>query len=590
MALAVSCIVLSACGGSNDDDQSEGVDESSGGLSQGALVESPVGTDGADDNSNPESTDDSNGSGSESESDITDSPGDFDTGNSSDNVGETDSTESSTGDTVVIIDPADSAGSGENTDDSDVIESTDTSDASGDSESDRPETITGDTEAPTQDNTDSGSDPSQANSGDNAAIETDPSGSVDQNESDLPSGFTSVAVLTPSESDPFSKFQLADALYTNNVYDGRQLDANNNWKLIFYDGVQDFVRWEVPAVGAAQASPCVQSQADQPVVLSYRLTSRKDSPTERNTFVRSYPAMVVGTMGGRFESWGVECGALQTILPSVQRHGGSPVYQMETVAEETGLPVLAGELDYDIRVSIKGELQSEQAGTGIANLFMDSYWHDVSDVDLVPGGSPDLVNTINGISSDITEVWNLNIWFDYPRFEGRASSWTGGFKIGSLTLEEGGNFDVYFKIEGARDGHIPRCVTGELDNCFLYIGLVATDVDAGRNGVTINYTEIAEWMRSADFRDLFLTGAFESDTPSARAYEAWRLIDGTENDNNPDPAKRGPRFPDQQHVIGGIHLGSELWYNPTGEPATIVFETLGVEVEGKGQFGRYVNH
>jgi hypothetical protein len=295
-------------------------------------------------------------------------------------------------------------------------------------------------------------------------------------------------------------------------------------------------------------------------------------------------------MGGRYESWGVECGQAQTILPSVQRPGGSPVYQMETVAAATGLPVLAGDLDFDVRVSVKADLVSAEANTGLANIFMDSYWHNVSDVDIVPGNETQLVNTINGISSDYTEVWNLNIWFDYPRSSGRASSWTGGFKIGSVTLQEGGEFDIYYKIEGSRDGHIPLCQLGTNVNCFLYIGLVSTDDNAARNGITINYTEIAEWMRTAEFRDLFLSGAFESDTPAARAYESWRLIDGTENDNHPDPAKRGPRFPDENHVIGGIHLGSELWYNPDAIPASIEFESLGVEVEGFGQFGRFVNH
>ena len=97
-------------------------------------------------------------------------------------------------------------------------------------------------------------------------------------------------------------------------------------------------------------------------------------------------------------------------------------------------------------------------------------------------------------------------------------------------------------------------------------------------------------MRSAAFRDLFLNGAFETETPAARAYEAWRLIDGEDNDNNPDPARRGPRFPDENHVIGGIHLGSELWYNPDAEPAVIIFDGLGVSVEGKGEFGRYVEY
>ena len=594
VALAVSCIVISACSGnSGDENLSESVDGGSGDLTQGAANEIPDSIDGSGGNSDADNN--SEDSGDSNTSDNTD---DTDAGDGADNSDDTDDsepTDTSGDDNVDMTDATDNSGDTNNTDSSGISDGTDTSEAtggdseSGDTTGDADTNSGSEGDAPAQGNTDSGSDTDQSTDGGDATTGggTDASGSDD---SELTSEFAGEAVITPSESDPFSKFQLEDALFTNNVYDGRQLDASNNWKLIFYDGVQDFVRWEVPAEGAANASPCVQSQADHPVVLSYRLTSRKDSPTEKNTFVRSYPAMVVGTMGGRYESWGVECGALQTILPSVQRHGGSPVYQMETVADVTGLPVLAGDLDYDIRVSVKADLLAEQASTGIANVFMDSYWHNVSDVALVPGGSPELVDTINGISSDITEVWNLNIWFDYPRFEGRASSWTGGFKIGTVTLQEGGDFDVYFKIEGSRDGHIPRCVTGELDNCFLYIGLVANDADASRNGVTINYTEIAEWMRSADFRDLFLTGAFESDTPSAKAYESWRLIDGTDNDNNPDPAKRGPRFPDQQHVIGGIHLGSELWYNPDAEPASIVFETLGVEVEGKGQFGRYTNY
>ncbi len=397
-------------------------------------------------------------------------------------------------------------------------------------------------------------------------------------------------VATPSGVDPFSKFQLEDAVYTNNVYDGRQLDAENSWKLIFYNGVQDFVEWEVPGSVGDNADPCARSQSASPVSLNYRLTSRKDSPTERNTFVRAFPAMVVGSMGGRYESWGVECGQAETILPSVQRHGGSPVFQMENVADATGLPVLAGDLDFDIKVSVKADLIAGDAASGLANIFMDSYWHNVSDVALIPGSEPQLLNTINGISSDFTEVWNLNIWFDYPRSSGQASSWTGGYKIGSVALQEGGDFDVYFKIEGSRDKHLPLCRLGTVENCFLYIGLVSTDDNAARNGMTVNYTEISDWMRSTDFRDLFLTGAFESDTPAARAFAAWKLIDGTDNDFHPDPAKQGPRFPDENHVIGGLHLGAELWYNPDAVPASIEFEALGVEVEGKGTFGRFVNY
>ena len=118
----------------------------------------------------------------------------------------------------------------------------------------------------------------------------------------VPDGDAQV-VVTRDENNPFSKFQLDDTLYTNNVYDNRQWDFNNNGNLIFYNGVQDFVRWEVPASLGNNPNPCVRLQSADPVTLSYRLTSRKDSPTERNSFVRAFPAMVVGTMGGRFESW-----------------------------------------------------------------------------------------------------------------------------------------------------------------------------------------------------------------------------------------------------------------------------------------------
>ncbi len=485
----------------------------------------------------------------------------------------------------------------DNSNDNDSPQTPSSGDSDNTNDNDSADETPDDTQSGAQDT--NSTDTDSTDTSDNSTDDADSDAGTDTEDEEQPLGKqvappviagASAAVVTPNESDPFSKFQLDDSLYTNNVYDGRQLDPDNNWKLIFYDGVQDFVRWQVPAILEDNASPCARPHSGEPISLSYRLTSRKDSPHERNTFVRSYPAMVVGSMGGRYESWGVECGQVDTILPSVQRHGGSPVYQMETVAAATGLPVLVSDLDYDVRVSVKADINTAEASPGIANVFMDSYWHNVSDVALVPGNEAQLVDTINGISSDYTEVWNLNIWFDYPRFEGSASSWTGGFDIGSVTLAEGGEFDIYFKIEGSRDGHLPRCRLGTNVNCFLYIGLVATDENAARNGITVNYTEIAEWMQSADFRDLFLTGAFETDTPAAKAFEAWQMIDGTDNDNHPDPAKRGPRFPDQNHVVGGIHLGAELWYNPDAVPATIEFEALGVEVEGIGQFGNYANY
>jgi hypothetical protein len=211
----------------------------------------------------------------------------------------------------------------------------------------------------------------------------------------------------------------------------------------------------------------------------------------------------------------------------------------------------------------------------------------------VPLGNTAWQNTINGINADVTEVWNLNIWFDWPQIDGRQiDAWTGGKYIDTVQIADNPLFDIYVKAEGSRMNNIPTCTLGGTNNCFIYVALALTDTSATANGVTINYTEIANWMKSEAFRNLFLEGADLQGTGEnkAIAYEIWQAIDGTFNDSHPDPAKRGPRFPDDSHVIGGLHLGSELWFNQNGEPAEIEFDTLGVSVDEVGVFGRYVDY
>ncbi len=398
---------------------------------------------------------------------------------------------------------------------------------------------------------------------------------------------------TAEKNQPFSKFQLGDALYTNNVYDYRERVQGDPNQLFWYQGVQDSVSWFVPTAAALNdtADTCGIAHGDDPIQLSYRLTAEKDSDT-RDTFVRAYPAMVVGTMGGRFESWGVECNNSTVLDASILRDGNSPLYDMTPVKQASGFPTLAADLPDSVKVSVKADIRSAEAATGIANVFLDSYWHDVSTVSKVPGQNAAYLNTINGINADVTEVWNLNVWFDWPRVSGSVSDWTGGFKLGSVVFSGNSEFDVYFKAEGSRSGYLPNCRTGTADNCFLYIALVTTEPSGAVDGITIDYREIADWMRSSDFRDLILSGVDQSDPTqaNAKAYEIWRTIDGTENDSQPDPANRGPRFPDLEHVIGGLHLGSELWYNPDAELATITFESMGIRVDGISDFGRYIEY
>ncbi len=402
------------------------------------------------------------------------------------------------------------------------------------------------------------------------------------------------AKSTPEPNQPFSKFQLADSLYTGNVYDGRALLAGDNNQLFYSDGVQDFVRWTVPV---SQALPdnqdsCNTPQGNGPISLQYRMTAGKDA-VDRFFYVRAFPAMVLGTMGGRFESWGVECGNATELTGNNDRDGNSPVFDMAPVNAATGFPVIASNFPDPVKISIKADINTAEATNGIANIFLDSYWHDVSAVSRLPAQNNAWLNTINGINADVTEVWNLNIWFDWPDIDGRQiDSWTGGKFLDTVQITDNPQFDVYVKAEGPRVNNIPTCTLGGDRNCFIYIALALTDKSRTADGVTINYTEIANWMRSEAFRNLFLEGAdlIGTGEPKGIAYEIWQTIDGPQNDSHPDPAKRGPRFPDEAHVIGGLHLGSELWFNPTGEPAEIQFDTLGVSVDGTGVFGRYVDY
>ncbi len=402
------------------------------------------------------------------------------------------------------------------------------------------------------------------------------------------------AKFTAEPNRPFSKFQLADALYTGNVYDGRALLAGDNNQLFYSDGVQDFVRWSVPVSQALpdNLSSCNVPQGDGPVTLQYRITSGKDAE-DRYFYVRAVPAMVLGTMGGRYESWGVECGESTELTNSNDRDGNSPVFDMNAVNAATGFPVMASALSDAVKISVKTDLNTDAARNGNANVFLDSYWHDVSNIAKVPNQNSQWVNTINGINADVTEVWNLNIWFDWPDSEERPiRAWTGGELLDTVQINDNPEFDVYIKAEGPRVNDIPTCTLGGDNNCFIYIALALTDRSLTKDGVTVNYTEIANWMKSEQFRNLFLEGSdlIGTGSPQGIAYEIWQTIDGPQNDSHPDPAKRGPRFPDENHVIGGLHLGSELWFNPLGEPAEIQFDTLGVRIEGTGTFGRYIEY
>ncbi len=368
--------------------------------------------------------------------------------------------------------------------------------------------------------------------------------------------------VTPDPSNQFSKFQAANLLFTTNVYAGQNSG--------------DFTKWTVPHNGS---SGCSASSITGPITLEFLNT--KD--IYDNRYVRSFPAMVLGTMGGRYETLGWECGvrnyiSSNTLDNASSRRVGtdsmSGILDMQPTSNQTGFPTKVWDLNSTL-ISVKADIHSTP--NNLSNVFLDTYWHDVGEyfgrVSAVADKS--LASTINGINENKTELWNLNIWFDYPRKNNGKSAdvditqgWTGARKIGNTTIS-GHNFDVQFKLEG-RQG----CQVRTAENCFLYIALVTTNPNLAKNGVTIDYRDVADWFTSDAFRTMFKSSDFAVNTMESMGV-------------NPNDAQV---YPSDSHVIGGLHLGSEVWYNENRQPITNTFETLGVRIQGKGDFGLFRQH
>ena len=421
--------------------------------------------------------------------------------------------------------------------------------------------------------------------------------SADQCRDGEPGGNQTIS--TPDFHNNFSKFDLDGLLFTNNVW-GATIETGDE---IPSGELAERVGWKA---FYQAGNPCEDVVAQGPITLDYYITDGRDRDDPYYT-VRAFPAAVLGTMGGTRDSWNVStCGFNEIVSgsdDSYTRDNNSKVYQMLDVAKATGYPVKAGELK-NTYVSVKSNVQSSATGAdhGYANLFLDTYFHDVSIASKVPGGRSALVDTINGINENTTETWNLNIMFDRPTHRGTDSSWTGGLIIDRIT-KGGATFDVYVKTEGKRLDYdanladerpwyytrLPECRLGGSDNCFVYISLVPTDRSLADNGVVLRYHEIAQWFMSAEFSNIIIdptTGLSlgpdaspqheEFNRNRVAAQQIWKLINGGDGGDQ----DTGPRFPDANHVIGGLHLGNEIWFNPNSEVATIRYDALGFKVDG----------
>ena len=405
----------------------------------------------------------------------------------------------------------------------------------------------------------------------------------------------------------YAKVEAGNLLFVPNAYDIRNAIASNS------------IVWEATFSGN---DPCVASDVSD-IKLTYNISDVFNGQSvEDTTYVRAFPSIVLGTMNGRFETWNsVDCeNNDQFAIPGytwqdTERAGNSKVFNLANAATATGYPVKAGSVQ-ETSITAQADIYQQTGGTinGVANFFLDTYFHDVSELAYVPGKNATernmLDNTVDGINGNVSRVWNMNFWFSIPDFENNQgnrltrSSATGGLWVGNV-FTGGYNFEIYVKIEGSKNSaQMPTCRVFDTDadsgnvepHCFVYVALVATNSNIGNNGFTLNFKQAADWFTSSAFENMFTktnntygnTGGLDGSTPTAirnmiesnrDTVNTWlaELVRGTSHTLD---------FPGADHVIGGLHLGNELWFNPGGNPAEINYTNLGFKV-GNNEFGEY---
>jgi len=268
--------------------------------------------------------------------------------------------------------------------------------------------------------------------------------------------------------------------------------------------------------------------------------------------VKAFPCAVIGTMGGRYETLG-NPGSVQGLENEFRMKGEglqSPLFDLEPTQKLCGFPCFLSELPQtDMTVS------TSYAGNPTVNTFLDMYLHDVDTPETV--SHPSLLGTTNGINSNRTKAYNINVWFKKPEQSNGGSTrpdrgWAGGKVIGNANIS-GHAFHVILKIE-----------TGG-GNYFRYIALVpvADSID------TLNINQVMDWAQS-DMRPI-LDASLEAKQMMAK----------------PDPRGfKAPRWPDKRMVLSGLHIGNEIWWSdPSGQEGTVNWDTLRIDVAGFGTFG-----
>lgn len=400
----------------------------------------------------------------------------------------------------------------------------------------------------------------------------------------------------------------------NNSFDTAQVGdlfyATNFWNIDLSKNPLAKGEWTVPAgeriSGDCYASPIAGSADDTsqykfcytiPPQVDHGTFSdgrpNIDPPTGERSHVHAYPFILLGSLGGRRETWGTICNTT-TKLAESGRCGNSAVYDMRIPNNNIRLPVRADNLNtlkicFDVNKNCTGDAQN------IENVFIDSYLHRIDKPDLWPDGYQASWGDLNKINENATETWNLNFKLCLP--EGfTATQATGGALINSTApiTVDGRQWGVFVKWEtaGGDGGAANRNVasglpaSGKCSNSFYYVSFVpwsaTIGTDTGFCNVTnlcINYDRFVDFVSSQEFKDRIL-GINGQAPVSARGranYPKWIW----------DQVGQPPFLVEgrQAYVLDGIGLGNELWFSPNSAESCICWANVYFEIDGQ-VFGR----
>lgn len=327
----------------------------------------------------------------------------------------------------------------------------------------------------------------------------------------------------PSDTAPYGAFASRE---THGL-----LFLTNAYGYSYQIPADSYIEWHIDAENTQMKFRCVNS--DQ-----YR--------------VKAFPCAVLGTMGGRYETSG-NPQPLKGLENEFRMKGEglqSPLFDLYPAQQQTGFPCKLNDLP-KTDLTIK----TRYSGNPTVNTFLDMYLHDVDNAQTASHAS--LLGDINAINSNRTKAYNINVWFQMPdQTNGNTGrpdgAWAGGKVMGVTRI-------------GKRDFHVILKIETGGGNYFRYIALIPVEGTI----TTLSINEVMDWAKTS--MRAILEGNNEARGMMAKA------------DPRGFPA---PRWPDNDMVLSGLHIGNEIWWSdPNGQEGVVDWPTLRVDVDGIGSFG-----